>query len=168
MREPNSGALRSRWTSGAPPGKKPDQGDRACEFGPEKDSRKPSSIRTYPVVKLSLGGACGQIGKIISSWKLVGRVTPDGRYRDFRPLPGVRVGRQTSALASGEPGNPPQAANAARQPGDGTGPAAFRVAPRMTRCDECGAEFASRARRSSSRPRLYCPTHQYRPGRRAG
>jgi hypothetical protein len=175
MREPNSGALRSHWTSAPPPGKKPDPGGRPCEFGPERDSRKPTSIQTYPIATLrSKASACGQSFRLTTTWMIGGgridmstfRAVPLGRA-PIIPTVARSAGRQTSAMTNGEPGNPLRAADAPRRPGDGPG-AAFNTLPQVTQCDECGSSFTTRARRSKTRPRLYCPEHQYRPGRRAG
>lgn len=164
-REPSSGSLRSRWTSEPPPPEKRLRGPNVLAGdGLIADSRRPSSIRTYGVAKISRAGACGQIGKITSSWKLAGRVTPDGCYRDLRPIPGA----QSGAVASprGENGHSGRPDPAQRQQ-EGTGPGAFEVRAQLTRCDFCNVQFLSRARRSNHRPKLYCPTHKSPASRRA-
>jgi hypothetical protein len=151
------------WTNNSTP-----QGGRPAEFGPQRDTRKPSTIRTYAVQPSHsiIGGSCGVTGRIISTWKgLAGRVTPDGLHRDFRPLPEVRTGATPSRRNGNGLAGHPMARSAPRAPGDGTGPGAFEVRPQLTKCDWCGVQFSSLARRSSNRPKLFCPEHRNRANR---
>jgi hypothetical protein len=169
-REPSSGSLRSRWIETAAPGK-PDR--TACEFGPEKDSRKPSPILTYPIATLrSKTGACGQSFRLTTTWMIGGgridmatlRAVPLGRA-PIIPTGPRRMGATASAHAVGGPGHPPQAANV---PTGGLVAVWDNVRnPQQEKCDFCGVGFLSAARRSAHRPRLYCPEHQTRANPRA-
>jgi len=164
MKEPNSGALRSRWTSDAPPGKRTriPAGDDLIA-----DTRKPTTIKTYAVVTLrSRAGACGQSGRIISTWKLSGRVTPDGLHRSLLPIPGVKPLAVASRRdRNGDLGHPGET-NVPAPPGSGLVAAWDNTRhPQQEKCDLCGVQFLSSARRSTHRPKLYCPTHRIRANR---
>jgi hypothetical protein len=166
MKEPSSGSLRSRWTSDAPPGKRATRipsGDDLIA-----DTRRPSSIKTYAVSTLrSRSGACGQIGKIISTWKLVGRCTPDGCYRSLSPVPGAPSLAQASRRADNGHSGLPGLANVPTPPGSGFAAVWDNVTnPQMEKCDWCGISFKSSARRSAHRPKLYCPIHRARANRK--
>ena len=166
-KEPSSGTLRSRWTRAAPPEKRSRGPKLLAGDGLIADGKRPSSIRTYGVAKISRAGACGQIGKVITTWKLSGRMTPDGCYYDPRPIPGVQPLAVASRSATNGHSGHPELRSVVRTAGEGTGPGCFEPIAQLTNCDFCGARFLSKARRSSNRPRLYCPEHRSPASRRA-
>jgi hypothetical protein len=83
------------------------------EAGPQPDTRRPSSIKTYAVLRLSPGGACGQSFRLTTTWMIGGgridmstlRAVPLARA--MIPTPGARSLAVASRGTVGAPGKPP-------------------------------------------------------------
>lgn len=161
MREPNSGALRSRWTQAAPPGKSATRGPGR---GPAKDNAKGSSVGTYTIAagRGLVGGSCGRTGRVTSTWLLLAgrvdmatcRAVPLGRAPVIAPS--ISGSRPSSISGSSLP-RETNGAGRPLLPGQGITIWDNGRNPVSVPCACCGVTFESKRRPSRHRPRSLCP-----------